>query len=341
MKVLIGMSGGVDSSVAAYLLKERGYDVIGATLILKQNKNEIEDAKKVADKLGIPHYTFDFSKEFEKEVVDYFTNEYKDGRTPNPCTVCNKKIKWKLMLEKADELGADFIATGHYAKIAKLNIDGKEVFALEETSNGKDQTYALSMLSSNEIGRTIMPLSDYTKDEVREIAKKAGLPTASKSDSMDICFVPDGDYAKFLTKEKSVGEEPGDFVDVNGKVLGRHNGIIHYTVGQRRGLGISADRSLYVIKIDKENNKVILGYEEDTLKNELVCKNVNWIIQKPKKEIAGKVKIRYNHQGEMATIIPDGDNAKVVFDKPVKSITPGQMAVFYKDGYLIGGGVIL
>lgn len=363
--------------MAAYLLKERGYEVIGVCLKLWQKPGEIEDARAVAEHLGIEFVEVDFAEKFRSEVIDRFASEYAKGRTPNPCVICNHKIKWTALLEKADELGAEYVATGHYARVSGANSaeaqgddgakfdDGAKGVSLTQAATQKDQTYALCMVTAEQLSRTLMPLADMTKDEVRGIAAKVGLPTASKSDSMDICFIPDGDYVRFLKDNYgaecvdaedadalSAGVEfadpfnPGDFVNSEGKILGRHKGIAHYTVGQRRGLGIAADRSLYVIRIDAAANEVILGYEEEVMAHELIATDVNWLINPPQKEIEVIAKIRYNHQGSSArlTALKDG-TVKVTFDEPVKAITPGQAAVFYIDGehgrQLIGGGTIV
>ena len=346
-KVLCGLSGGVDSSVAAYLLQQRGYEVIGVTLKLFQQESEIKDASNVAKTLGVDFYEFDFSAEFEKYVIDYFAAEYESGRTPNPCIICNEKIKWQLLLNKADELGAYYIATGHYANIINAADTLKDCsvandcFAVEPAPSGKDQSYALCRLSSEQLARTLMPLGQYTKDEIREIAKKAGLPTASKSDSQDICFVPDGDYAAFLKSRGVNTDKPGNFVTTDGKILGRHKGIMHYTVGQRRGLGISAPASLFVLRIDANKNEVVLGYEDETLTEKIVCTDCRWTLKPVKKEIAAFVKIRYNHRGEKALVtLLDEDRIEITFANPVKSPAPGQSAVIYADGIMIGSGII-
>ena len=355
-KVVVGMSGGVDSSVAAYLLKEQGYDVIGVTMQIWQDENPacsiqdggccgeraVEDARRVAEVLEIPYYVMNFRQEFKTNVMDYFTEEYLAGRTPNPCIACNRYVKWEALLQRSLEIGADYIATGHYARIDRLP-NGR--FAIRNSvTAAKDQTYALYNLTQEQLAHTLMPVGGYTKEQIRELAGELNLPVAGKPDSQDICFIPDGDYGAFL--ERTVPERvpgPGNFVDVSGKVLGQHRGITHYTVGQRRGLEIAMGRRIFVTQIRPETNEVVLGENEDTFTSRVVCDRVNLMAIDSLKEPARvKAKVRYNHAGEYGVIsaLPDG---RVVceFEKPVRASTPGQAIVFYDGEYVLGGGTIL
>lgn len=344
--VIIGMSGGVDSSVSAALLKKQGYRVVGVTMKLWNGEqadggccsfSAIDDAKKVADKLGIEHYVLDYEAEFEQNVVKYFINEYKAGRTPNPCTVCNKYIKFNALLKMADEMGIDCIATGHYAKIEER--DGRFLLVRPEDRK-KDQTYFLYNMTQEQLKRTLFPLYGVTKEETRQIAEEIGLAVAEKPDSQDICFIPNGDYAGFI-KWRDGDMPAGNFVDTDGNVLGKHKGIMNYTIGQRKGLGIALNRPMYVIKIDPVNNNVVLGPDGTQLMDSLEAHSVNMIafdsITEPFKCTA---KIRYNAPDVPCTVYPDGDNIKVIFDQPQKSVTPGQMVVLYDNNIVIGGGII-
>ena len=347
-KVVIGMSGGVDSSVAALLLKQSGYDVIGVTMDLYRKEKEdaedtISDAKKVCEKLNIPFYTLDFKNEFKKYVIDYFSNEYMNGRTPNPCIECNKHLKFGLLLSKAQELfNADYIATGHYAKIA-FNNDSGRYYIKESDATGKDQTYVLYNLNQEQLKHVLMPLGDYTKEQIREIATQNGFITANKKDSQEICFVEDNDYAGFIEKKYNYKNVPGDFVDTKGNSYGKHKGIIHYTIGQRRGLGLSLKSPLYVKSVDAKTNKVILCPKEDLFSDSLICNNINLItISQLDGPLSAMVKIRYSAPKVRATLIPiDTTSIKVVFDQPQRAITPGQAVVFYDDNIVIGGGTII
>ena len=344
--VIIGMSGGVDSSASAALLKKQGYRVVGVTMKM-WNKEQadggccsfsaIDDAKKVAHTLGIEHYVLDYEKEFEHNVVKYFIDEYKAGRTPNPCTICNKHIKFTALLKMADELGVDCIATGHYAKIEEK--DGRYLLVCPEDRK-KDQTYFLYSMTQEQLKRTVFPLYGVTKEETRQIAEEIGLDVADKPDSQDICFIPDGDYVKFITQRD--GKMPdGNFVDTEGKVLGRHKGIMNYTIGQRKGLGIALNRPMYVVGIDAKTNNVVLGPDGTQLKDTLKAHSVNLIafdsITEPFKCTA---KIRYNAPDMPCTVYPDDNGFKVIFDQPQKSVTPGQMVVLYDNNIVIGGGII-
>lgn len=346
-KVLIGLSGGVDSSVAAAVLKEQGYCVIGATLFLHKEDElargrDISDAKSVCDKLGIEHHVFDFTELFASEVKDYFVNSYINGETPNPCIVCNKKVKFSALLKKADEMGIDYIATGHYSKITQDPVT-KRMLLLRPSDTGKDQTYVLYCLSQEQLARIKMPLADYTKAEIREKAESLGFDNANRPDSQDICFIPNGDYASFIKNNTALGFEKGDFVDINGNLLGKHQGIINYTVGQRKGLGIALGKPQFVISKDAKTNQVVLGDEEYLFSKRVLVNNLNFIpFEKLNGEIKVTAKLRYRHKEETATVrMIDENTAEVVFEKPQRAAAKGQSAVFYQDDIVIGGGIII
>lgn len=349
------MSGGVDSSVAAYLLKEQGYDVIGVTMRLWQDDtgtsqeegsccglSAVDDARRVADVLEIPYYVMNFREEFKGNVVDYFVEEYLHGRTPNPCIACNRYVKWEALLRRGLEIGADYIATGHYARIDRL--DNGRYAIRNSVTTAKDQTYALYNLTQEQLSRTLMPVGEYTKEQIRELAVLAGLPVADKPDSQEICFVPDGDYAGLI--DRLAGDRvpgPGDFVTIDGRVLGRHKGISHYTIGQRRGLELPMGERVFVKEIRPEQNQVVIGTNADIFTTEVFCKDVNYMsvsdITEPVRALA---KIRYNHKGDYCTVekLSDG-RLKCTFEKPVRAATPGQALVLYDGEYVMGGGVIL
>lgn len=344
--VIIGMSGGVDSSASAALLKKQGYRVVGVTMKMWNEEqaevgccsfSAIDDAKKVADKLGIEHYVLDYENEFDNKVVKYFINEYKSGRTPNPCTLCNKHIKFSGLLKLADQLGVDYIATGHYARIEEK--DGRFLL-MRADDRKKDQTYFLYNMTQEQLKRTVFPLYGITKEETRQIAGEIGLDVAQKADSQDICFIPDGDYIKFITRRDGNMPE-GNFVDTEDNILGRHKGIMNYTIGQRKGLGIALNRPMYVVNINPENNTVVLGPDGTQLKDSLCAHSINMIafdsITKPFECTA---KIRYNSPDVPCTVYPYEDGFRVIFKQPQKSVTPGQMVVLYDNNTVIGGGII-
>lgn len=350
-KVMIGMSGGVDSSVAAYLLKEQGYEVIGVFMKLWEGRSEseraccslsaAEDARRVADRIGIPFYVINMKKPFMDKVVDYFVDEYIRGRTPNPCIACNKHIKFDEFLKKAIMLGCDHVATGHYAKVEYSSEHGRFLLKKSATDE-KDQTYALYNMTQEQLSRTVLPLGTYNKGEIREIASSIGLVTANKPDSQEICFVEDDDYASFVKNMSKKKIQPGSFVDRQGNVLGRHEGIIKYTIGQRKGLGIALGWPAYVVDIDPKTNSVVLGTNEDVFKKGLVAGDIN-VIPYEKIEDGMKVqaKVRYNARPKPATVynMEDG-RIKVVFDDRERAITPGQSVVMYQGDIVVGGGII-
>lgn len=355
-KVVVGMSGGVDSSVAAFLLKEQGYDVIGVTMQIWQDEAEekksaeggccgltaVDDARRVAEKLNIPYYVMNFKQEFKKQVMDYFVAEYLRGHTPNPCIACNRYVKWEALLKRSLEIGADYIATGHYARIDRLP-NGR--FAIRNSvTASKDQTYALYSLTQEQLSRTLMPVGEFAKDEIRKIALEAGLPVANKPDSQEICFIPDDDYAGFIEREAgSAVPGPGNFVDKDGKVLGRHKGITHYTIGQRKGLEIAMGRRVFVTEIRPETAEVVLGENEDVFTDRVLCDRVNFMsVADVTEPTRVKAKIRYNHQGEYCVLEKQADGSVLCrFEKPVRASTPGQAVVFYDGEYVLGGGTIL
>ena len=346
-KVIVGMSGGVDSSVAAYLLKEAGYEVIGITLRTRGpegSSREIEDAREVARMLQIRHEAPDCAAAFNEKVKKPFFRSYINGQTPNPCIECNRYIKWEWLLSYAAALGADYIATGHYASVIQLP-NGRWTVRQADCAE-KDQTYMLYRLTQEQLAHTLMPLGNLSKAEVRKIAADAGLPVSQKPDSQEICFVTEGTYADYIENDPELeAPGPGKFVTEDGKVLGRHNGIIHYTVGQRRGLGIAFGVPMYVKRIDAAANEVILGEEPSLYSSEIRCSDVNFQSIPGIPEggaVRALVKIRYRHAGALASVMMDGENSvRVVFDQPVRAAAPGQSAVFYdEDMSVIGGGKI-
>lgn len=353
-KVVVGMSGGVDSSVAAWLLKEQGYDVIGVTMQIWQDEAEeiqqenggccglsaVEDARRVAQMIGIPYYVMNFKDTFRENVMDYFAESYLKGRTPNPCIACNRYVKWEALLRRSLEIGADYIATGHYARIEKLK-NGRYAIRNSVTAQ-KDQTYALYNLTQDQLARTLMPIGAYEKPEIRKLAREVGLPVAHKPDSQDICFVPEGDYAAFIEKYTGKTVPEGDFVTPEGKVLGRHKGIIHYTVGQRKGLGIALGQRAFVTAIRPETNEVVIGDRAAACSTLLKAKDINFMaVEDIRDERRVWAKIRYNHRGAYCRVQRTGeDELTCIFEEPQHAVTPGQAVVLYDQGYVLGGGTI-
>jgi tRNA-specific 2-thiouridylase len=352
-RVVCGMSGGVDSSATAALLLEQGYDVVGITLKLWPqdcvNRAEdkccgpqaVTDARSVCHKLDIPYYLIDEAADFQKHVIQYFADEYKAGRTPNPCVMCNQNLKFGRLIDRADQLGAEFIATGHFARVEK-NADGTRHLLKRGRDLRKDQSYFLFSLRQDQLARAIFPLGDKTKSDTREVARHCQLKTADKEESMEICFVPDNNYGGFLQQAGLAEKHRGEIVDVRGQVLGHHDGIEFYTIGQRRGLGLTTAKPVYVLELDPDNNRVVVGDEAALDRDEFIAERCNW---HPFDRLTGPIevtaKIRYNHPGAAATLTPlDAQRTKVKLHAPQRAITPGQAAVFYQDDLVVGGGWI-
>ena len=349
------MSGGVDSSVAAYLLKEQGYDVIGVTMQIWQDQDvfvqsqeggccglsAVDDARRVAERLEIPYYVMNFREDFQKYVIDYFVSEYEKARTPNPCIACNRYVKWESLLHRSLEIGADYIATGHYARIMQLP-NGRYTIRNSVTA-AKDQTYALYNLTQEQLSKTLMPDGDYTKEEIRQMAEAMGLLVASKPDSQDICFVQDGNYAAFIEEHTGKKASEGNFVTSDGTVIGRHKGIIHYTVGQRKGLGLALGYPAFVLEIRPETNEVVIGTYEESLTTVVRAKQLNFMsVEDLKEPLRVFAKIRYNHKGAWCTVErTKEDEVTCCFEEPQRAVTPGQAIVFYDGEYVLGGGTIL
>jgi tRNA-uridine 2-sulfurtransferase len=352
-RVIVGMSGGVDSSATAALLQEQGYEVIGITLKLwpqdcvsrAEDKccgpQAVTDARAVCHKLGIPYYLIDEAAEFQDKVIQYFADEYKAGRTPNPCVMCNQNLKFGRLISRADQLGAQYVATGHFARLEK-SPDGTRTLLKRGRDPRKDQSYFLFSLRQDQLARAMFPLGDKTKADTREVARHCQLKTADKEESMEICFVPDNNYGKFLQQAKLVQKHQGEIVTLEGKVLGHHEGIEFYTIGQRKGLGISSPKPLYVIELDVARNRVVVGDDSALVRDEFVAQRCNWIAFKdPPPTFDATVKIRYNHPGAPATLTAlPGGAAKVKLHIPQRAITAGQAAVFYQDDLVLGGGWI-
>jgi tRNA-specific 2-thiouridylase len=349
----VGMSGGVDSSATAALLLEQGYDVVGITLKLwpqdcvsrAEDKccgpQAVTDARAVCYKLGIPYYLIDEAAEFQSKVIQYFADEYKAGRTPNPCVMCNQNLKFGRLIERADQLGARYVATGHFARVEQSLNDGRTLLKRGRDSR-KDQSYFLFSLRQDQLARAMFPLGEKTKNDARAVAHGCDLKTADKEESMEICFVPDNGYGEFLQQAKLVQKHRGEIVNLQGQVLGEHEGIEFYTIGQRRGLGISSPKPLYVIELDAARNRVVVGDDSSLLRAEFVAERCNWIaFDAPPPTFDATVKIRYNNSGTSATVIPlPGGSAQVKLHVPQRAVTAGQAAVFYEDDLVLGGGWI-
>ena len=350
-RVAVGMSGGVDSSAAAALLLEQGYDVVGITLKLWPqdcvNRAEdkccgpqaVMDARSVAHKLDIPYYLVDEAADFQKQVINYFAEEYKAGRTPNPCVMCNEKLKFGTLISRARQLGAEYIATGHFARVER---DAGRVLLKRGRDARKDQSYFLFSLRQEQLERSLFPLGELTKTDTRCVARQNELKTADKEESMEICFVPDKDYGAFLQQANLVKKHRGEIMNLHGQVLGHHDGIEFYTIGQRKGLGISSPQPLYVVELDAANNRVVVGDESALERDEFIVERCNWIpFDTPPESLEVTAKIRYNHPGTWATVLPEaGGRARVRLHLPQRAITPGQACVFYEDELVLGGGWI-
>lgn len=340
-RVLVAISGGVDSSVAALILKSKGFHVIGVTLKMWEGFPS-RDAKAVADSLGIPHHVFDVTEPFRREIQEYFVDEYFQGRTPNPCVLCNAKIKFRCLLALKTELEAEYVATGHYARISFDSSRGR--FLLRKGRDAtKDQSYVLHRLTQHDLSSILYPLGDLTKEQVRAAASKADIPVADKSESQEICFLQGTDYRDFLNRYEDQMIEPGPILDTSGHLVGKHKGLPFYTVGQRKGIGIPGNKRLYVTRIDVSQNAIIVGEEEDLLSTGLQARDVNWIaFSAPPQRMHLGIKIRYNAKEVPGLVLPKSqDMAEVVFETPQRAVTPGQSVVFYDNDIVVGGGIIV
>ncbi len=350
-KVVVAMSGGVDSSVAAALLVRAGYDVVGITMRLWTEEwddlpamnrtccgvEAVDDAQAVAQLLEIPYYVMNFERPFSTHVVDYFTQEYALGRTPNPCQACNQHVKFDHLMDRSVALGADYVATGHYARVRR---DGAGYHLLKGCDQAKDQSYFLYALGQRELRRILLPVGEFTKPQIRELALDLGLPVADKPDSQEICFVPDNNYRRFLNER--LESEPGDLVDTTGRVIGRHRGVAYYTIGQRHGLGLASPQRLYVTQIEAAENRVVVGPEEHLYAREARATDVRFVLGEPDEfPVAVNAKIRYKSREAPAFVFPDGaGGVRVLFDEPQRALTPGQAMVFYQAEEVVGGGTI-
>jgi tRNA-specific 2-thiouridylase len=337
-KVAVALSGGVDSSAAALLLKEADYEVIGIHMRLwgsPHSEYQAHRAETICRILDIPYHQVDLQEEFESCVVDYFCREYRQGRTPNPCVACNQHVKFGLLLDKALSLGADYLATGHYARVEHSG-DGYRLLKAADTS--RDQSYFLYTLTQEKLGHVLFPLGGHSRDEVKQMVKQAGLPTAARS-SQDICFISQKNYGAFLSQRFST--QPGDVVDTPGRKLGQHRGIAFYTIGQRHGLGLASGKPLYIIRIEPERNRIVLGHEKELYSRKLVARKLNWISGRvPQEPITAKARIRYKSKEAEAIVFPRNDFVDVCFAQPQKAVTPGQAIVFYNVDEVLGGGII-
>ena len=346
MKALIAMSGGVDSSMAAKLTIEKGIECIGCTMKLFENEDadpdNVEDARNVASRFDMPFYVFDLRDEFQNCVMEKFVQFYAEGKTPNPCIDCNRHLKFGELLQKAEELGCDYIVTGHYGRIEHDESTGKYILK-KGADPAKDQSYVLHRLTQKQLAHILMPLGEYTKTEIRAMAEKAGFANANKPDSEDICFIPDGDYAAMI--ERFLGKEfpPGEFVDTKGNVIGQHRGIIHYTVGQRKHLGQTFGEPRYVCRVDAENNRVVLGTAEEVFSEKATVTEFNWISgEVPKEDVRCTVRTRYQQKEKPATVrVLSDETVEIIFDEPQRAVTPGQAAVLYDGDIVLGGGTII
>ena len=341
MKIAVAMSGGVDSSVTAALLKNEGHDVFGLTMLVTPSYAAAVAARESAQVLAIPHYTVDFRDIFTTQIISQFCQQYSLGKTPNPCVNCNRLIKFGALREKARELGAEKMATGHYAQIEKRSADGRFIIR-KGIDRTRDQSYFLYKLTRLQLADALFPLGNLTKDSVRKMALEMGLPAVKRKESREICFIPDNDYPRFLRKQLTSEIPAGKIVDKQGNVLGKHKGIIDYTIGQRKGLGISSANPLYVVDIDGQNNNVIVGGKQDVYASEFIVSDLNWMaFDKLAESLVLKARIRYLHHEAEAVISPtEGDKVNVKFTEPQMAVTPGQAAVFYDGDLVVGGGTI-